>query len=164
MVKIAVSKCLLGDRVRYDGTDCFCEQIKLLNDNETTIIPFCPEMSIGMGVPRGPIQLVLIDAEIKARRVNNSGEDFTKQLKQYAKEFAELHPDLYAIINKKGSPSCGFKSTKLYQNKVLLHSHANGIFLNEIIKLLPGLISIDEQGLNEPAKLKQFIMDIKKAF
>lgn len=57
-IKIAVSSCLLGEAVRYDGTDNHIEYITQQLAKEYTLISLCPEMAMGMGVPRPPIQLV----------------------------------------------------------------------------------------------------------
>ncbi|MDH5661345.1 MAG: DUF523 domain-containing protein, partial [Gammaproteobacteria bacterium] len=56
--KIAVSSCLLGEAVRYDGTDKHVEYITQKLAHEYTLISLCPEMAVGMGVPRPPIHLV----------------------------------------------------------------------------------------------------------
>jgi len=162
MIKIAVSKCLLGEQVRYDGTDSLCKLITpILNDN-ITLVPFCPELAIGMGVPRAPIQLDLIGTTIRARRVNNPVEDFTEALTKYSNNFVSKHPDLIAIINKKGSPSCGIRTTKLYSDNVLVHSRATGIFMLELTNLLPDLITIDETDLEIPEKRQEFLQAINK--
>lgn len=162
MIKIAVSKCLLGERVRYDGTDCLCTLLDTIINDEISLVAFCPEVAIGMGVPRDPIQLDMTANTIKARRVNNPTEDFTEALMQYAKDFVSSHPDLIAVINKKGSPSCGLHTTKLYRDNVLIHSHASGIFLRDITRLLPDLVTIDEAELTQDDKRQKFLKAINK--
>ena len=162
MIKIAVSQCLLGEKVRYDGSDCLCDLIEPLVNENISLIPFCPEVAIGMGIPRAPIQLDLVGSTIKARRVNNPAEDFTDALIVYANAFVKKYPDLFAVINKKGSPSCGFHSTKLYIENELQHSHASGIFLRELTNLLPDLITIDEDELALLEKQQNFLEAINK--
>ena len=156
MLKIAISRCLLGEEVRYDGTAKPCDQLSLLKNYDCEIIAFCPEVAIGMGVPRLPIQLDLVGSEILARRKEDNAYDYTQALSNYAEEFAQQHSDLAAVINKKSSPSCGYKTTKLYEDNVLIHQHASGIFIDKLQQLLPGIMIIDEEGLEDTNRRKEF--------
>ena len=161
--KIAVSQCLTGENVRYDGSSKFSYDVSnLISDNRFNIVPFCPEVGIGMGVPRLPIQLDFVNKAIRARRVNNPAEDFTVALKIYAKNFLNEHEDLLAVINKKGSPSCGYLSTKLYESNQLIKTNATGIFLAEIKKLKQELYIIDEEELENEEKREYFLESIIK--
>ncbi len=56
--KIGISSCLLGNRVRYDGEHQYNAKITETLDKHFELVPFCPEMDIGLGVPRSKIQLV----------------------------------------------------------------------------------------------------------
>ena len=58
IIKIAVSSCLLGEAVRYDGTDKHIEYITQQLAIDYNLISICPEMAVGMGVPRPAIQLI----------------------------------------------------------------------------------------------------------
>jgi len=156
MLKIAISRCLLGEQVRYDGTAKSCNQLSLLKNYNCEIIAFCPEVSIGMGVPRLPIQLDLVAGEILARRKEDISFDYTRALSDYAEEFAKLHSDLIAVINKKSSPSCGYKSTKLYDENELIHQHASGIFIDRLQQLLPEIYIIDEEALSDHVNRQRF--------
>jgi len=162
MLKIAVSRCLLGEAVRYDGSAKPCEQLSLLNQIDTEIVAFCPEVSIGMGVPRLPIQLDLVDGDVLARRKENVAYDYTKPLSEYAQTFARQYPDLVAVINKKSSPSCGYQTTKLYQSGELIHQQASGIFIEKLKQLLPGLYVIDEEMLGNSRQREEFVTWLKQ--
>lgn len=156
MLKIAISRCLLGEVVRYDGTAKPCGQLSILDTFDCEIIAFCPEVSIGMGVPRLPIQLDRVNGEILARRKEDIAFDYTEALSNYAEDFAQKHSDLAVVINKKASPSCGYKTTKLYEEGVLIHQHASGIFIRRLQQLLPGIMIIDEEGLDDNDRRKEF--------
>ncbi|MCK4711020.1 MAG: DUF523 domain-containing protein [Gammaproteobacteria bacterium] len=164
IIKLAVSQCLLGDNVRYDGSSNLCTEISNLSipNIQFNIIPFCPEVAIGMGTPRLPIQLDSVADMNRARRVNNPVEDFTEALKSYAQSFISEHADLIGLINKKGSPSCGYKSTKLYFNNQLVGTDASGIFLAELKSLKPEIIIIDEIGLENTEIREDFLCNIKQ--
>lgn len=161
-VKVAVSRCLLGESVRYDGTAKYCSEISSFINSSYEVIPFCPEVEIGMGIPRPPIQLDRVDGAIRARCRDNISQDFTASLKNYALKFSAIHPDLKAVINKKGSPSCGYQTTKLHCDDLIIQYDATGIFLAELKALMPDLIIIDELGLADDNKKRLFINHLKQ--
>jgi uncharacterized protein YbbK (DUF523 family) len=106
---LLISKCLLGEKVRYDGGDCKQDNhlLKKLSD-KYNLIPICPEVMAGMTTPRDPI-------EIKNKKViKASGEDVTPifepvfiDLKRIVRE-----NNIHKALLKDFSPSCG--STKVY--------------------------------------------------
>ena len=110
-IKIAVSSCLLGEAVRYDGTDKYIEKITELAA-EYTLVSLCPEMAVGMGVPRPPIHLVEVNNEIQVLAVDDSSKNMTKLLSEYGREVAVEYKDICGYIFKKNSPSCGTKNVR----------------------------------------------------
>ena len=99
-MKIGISACLAGDRVRYDGTDKMEQELlKILKDHE--LIKICPEMAAGFPVPRESL-------EIKDGKVYSSGgKDVTKKLQKGAVKSLEMIMDCDMVILKERSPSCG---------------------------------------------------------
>ncbi len=100
---IAVSACLLGHNCKYDGTNN--QNLDLLSHLEKhTIIPICPEVLGGLGIPRKPAE-VLID-----KVINIDGEDFTKFFKDGAyKALDKINKNnIKKVILKSKSPSCGY--------------------------------------------------------
>lgn len=158
MLKLAISRCLLGDKVRYDGTDKNCADILPYTEHQFEIIPFCPEVAIGMGVPRLPMQLDKVNETTRARRINDVSYDYTDELKKYALTFSKNYPDLKAIISKKGSPSCGYNNAKLFSDNKIIALDKSGIFITELLQLLPNLLIIDELDFADNDKRHQFIM------
>ena len=163
-ISIAISRCLLGEKVRYDGTDKYCKEISDISipNISLKVIPFCPEVQIGMGIPRLPIQLERVNNKVRARRVNNPVEDFTDALRDYAHTFCQQHSNLIAMINKKGSPSCGHKTAKFYSKKKLESTEATGVFVAEVKRLMPEIIIIDEVEFANHALREDFINTITK--
>ena len=143
-----MSACLLGDAVRYDGghkRDLFLTE---------ALAPWvrwervCPEVEIGMGVPRPPIRLEEADGGIRlvepaARR------DHTEKMREWAqlriKELAGAGLDGYVL--KSASPSCGLGSVKVHRDGQALHARGNGVFAAELRKRWPGLPVVEESGL-----------------
>ncbi len=115
-MKILVSACLMGQKVRYDGKDRFTEGMEKLSQYHE-LLPFCPEVSGGLPVPREPAEL-----NGKARdTLNGEGSIITSSGNDVTAEFLEgagkalalcLEKGAEAAILKDGSPSCG--STYVY--------------------------------------------------
>ena len=125
-MKIAISACLLGDNVRYDGSDKRNDElIKLLDKHE--IIKICPELESGFKIPHEPL-------EIRNNKVyTKSNKDVTKKLNKGSKLCLEKVLDCDLLILKSKSPSCGYK--KIYDgsfnNKLV---NGNGIFTDLCLK------------------------------
>src|SRR5690606_24477859 len=57
-IPVGISSCLLGEKVRYDGQHQLQPYIEQTLGEFFQFLPFCPEVAIGLGVPRQPIRLV----------------------------------------------------------------------------------------------------------
>ncbi len=159
-IKIAVSSCLLGEAVRYDGTDNYIEYITQLLAAEYNLISLCPEMAVGMGVPRLPIQLVDCESSIQALGVDNPENNMTKQLTEYGRKVVETHSDICGYIFKKNSPSCGTKDVKVLNKKGEYERKGKGIYTAAIMKALPLLPVIDEEECLNKEMMSAFIQAV----
>ena len=160
-IKIAVSSCLLGEPVRYDGTD---KQIKLISDelaNEYNLVSLCPEMAVGMGVPRPPIQLVDNGVDIEVLGVADPSVNMTQPLKKYANEVINNYMDICGYIFKKNSPSCGTKNVKVLGLNGNYELKGQGIYAESIIQALPELPVIDEEDFLISANRMLFLSRVK---
>ncbi|MDH5444723.1 MAG: DUF523 domain-containing protein [Gammaproteobacteria bacterium] len=159
--KLGISSCLLGENVRYDGKNKKDEFIlqKLLTDFE--LVPFCPEVAIGMGIPRPPVHLVDAEGEIRSIGIDNPDQDITVPLKEYADQIHEHLADLSGYIFKSKSPSCGINQVKVWtgQEYQLI---GQGIFSKAIIQSFPDMPVIDEQQFKDVLLLQQFLKNVKK--
>ena len=154
-IKIAVSSCLLGEAVRYDGTAKHIEYITEQLAIEYNLISLCPEMAIGMGVPRLPIQLVDDGNNIQVLGVDNPENNMTKPLSEYGNKIVETYPDICGYIFKKNSPSCGIKDVKVLNAQGQYERKGQGVYAEAIMKALPLLPVINEDDC-----LNKKIMDI----
>jgi len=107
-LRVGISACLLGERVRWDGghkRDAFLADVL---GKHVEWVAVCPEVELGLGVPRPPIDLVDVDGGTRLV-VSTSGEDLTERMQAYAawrtKGLASLALDGYVLKSK--SPSCG---------------------------------------------------------
>lgn len=119
MMRILVSSCLLGNPVRYNGSDAPSDKTILSRwQREGRLVHFCPEIAAGFPTPRPPAETVGGDGKQvllgKARVKEDTGRDVTKLFidgAQKALEYARENDVGIAILTD-GSPSCG--STYVY--------------------------------------------------
>lgn len=153
---IGVSSCLLGQRVRYDGghkRDGFVvEELGARFE----LLPICPEVAIGLGVPRPPIQLLLEADGIHARGVQDPGLDVTDRLRAYARLVLPDLARLCGYVFKARSPSCGIDSTPLFVAGEAPRL-ASGLFAAAVQAALPGLPLVQEDQLQDPALRARFL-------
>jgi uncharacterized protein YbbK (DUF523 family) len=113
VIKVAVSACLLGAPVRYNGSDKRVEHPILQRwIEEGRVVSICPEVFGGLGTPRPPAEIVQIEG---GRRVRAStGRDVTSEFELGAAEALEqaVRHGVRVAVLKDGSPSCG--STFVY--------------------------------------------------
>lgn len=164
-IKIAVSSCLLGEAVRYDGTDKKVNYITEHLAKEYTLLSLCPEMAIGMGVPRPPIHLVDVGRRIEAIGIEHPENNVTDALLQYGKNIQKLYPDICGYIFKKNSPNCGPAKVKVMNPDSGEYEHrGQGIYVSAIKKYFPALPIIDEEECLDEKKSEQFLFDVTKYY
>ncbi|MEQ1739416.1 MAG: DUF523 and DUF1722 domain-containing protein [Methyloglobulus sp.] len=158
-IPVGISSCLLGQAVRYDGGHKLDSYIAGTLAEYFDFKPFCPEVAIGMGIPRPAIQLVKINSEISCLGVKNPDVDVTAQLRDYAHQQKAAHDDLCGYILKKDSPSCGMERVKVYINSQP-QKIGTGIYANEMMRNNP-LLPVEEEGrLGYPRLRENFIQRV----
>jgi uncharacterized protein YbgA (DUF1722 family)/uncharacterized protein YbbK (DUF523 family) len=156
-IRIGISSCLLGQQVRYDGGHKHNGYITETLGQFFEFVPFCPEVAIGLGIPRPPIRLVKHGSAVQARGVQDPALDVTGPLTAYAERVA---PKLHAVcgyILKKNSPSCGMERVKLYSAKGMPVSTSAGVYAGRLLELLPELPFEEEGRLMDPVLRENFI-------
>jgi uncharacterized protein YbgA (DUF1722 family)/uncharacterized protein YbbK (DUF523 family) len=157
MIKVGISQCLLGAKVRFDGghkNSRFCSN-ELSQLFEFT--PLCPEVGIGLPIPRKTIRLVGHSDSPKAVLSVGGEEDYTEQLSKFADENIEKIKQLSGYILMKGSPSCGMERVKVYNQHGQSQSNGVGIFAARLKQLVPHLPMEEDGRLNDPLLRDSFI-------
>ncbi len=156
-IDVGISSCLLGQEVRYNGGH---KQSKFCLNHLSQVFEyhaFCPEVAIGLGVPREAIRMV---GEADSPRVVGTATpsmDVTDALIDYGKEIAEYSKRLSGYILMKNSPSCGLYSAKVYRNDHPLPGKHAGMFARTLQSECP-LLPMEEEGrLNDPRLRENFI-------
>lgn len=112
---IVMSACLNGDPVRYNGEILHNELIQKLK-NFVDFVKVCPEISIGLSVPRDPIKIYLAEDGNRIYQTK-TGLDFTDRMKDFSIRFLDDLNSIDGFILKGRSPSCGWSGTKIYRDK-----------------------------------------------
>ncbi len=156
-IRVGISSCLLGQRVRYDGEHKKNEFITESLGGFFEFVPFCPEVAIGMGVPRPPIQLVRAGTRVRARGVRDSQLDVTQQLQDYAEHVAPKLRALSGYILKKDSPSCGMERVKVHGARGVPRRDGVGVYAAQLMALDPRLPFEEEGRLMDPVLRENFV-------
>jgi len=156
-IRIGISGCLLGQEVRYDGGHKHNGYITETLGAFFDFLPLCPEVAIGLGIPRPPIRLVRRGHAVRARGVGDPTLDVTEPLAAYADAVARKLDRVSGYILKKGSPSCGMERVKLYTDRGMPAHRAAGIYAGRLMELCPELPFEEEGRLMDPVLRENFI-------
>ena len=158
--RIVLSRCLNIEPVRYNGgivNDEFSK--KLLN--YVDYIAVCPEVDVGMPVPRPSVLLYKKDNQIRMIEPS-SMKDYTQEILNFSQEFLASVGEVDGFLLKAKSPSCGVKDAKLYQEnlKGLINGKTSGLFAQKAVEYYPYLPVEDEGRLNDYWIKRDFLTKI----
>jgi uncharacterized protein YbgA (DUF1722 family)/uncharacterized protein YbbK (DUF523 family) len=154
-IRVGVSACLAGEPVRHDGRDKDHSFVAALS-RFVTLVPVCPEVEIGLGVPREPIELVLVGGRIRLRGVESAADHSEAMLALGRRRGADLAAlELAGYIFKSRSPSCGLEGIPIRGAAGL--GHGRGLFAAAVTEAMPGLAVEDEQGLENPERRERLL-------
>jgi uncharacterized protein YbgA (DUF1722 family)/uncharacterized protein YbbK (DUF523 family) len=157
-IRIGISSCLLGQEVRWDGGHKRDRFVTDTLGNYFEWVPVCPEIEVGMGVPRETVRLTGRAEEPRMVGVR-SGRDWTVPMGRYSRErVRDLEKlDLSGYILKSDSPSCGMERVRVYPEKGMAVRKGIGIFARALMERFP-LLPVEEEGrLCDPDLRENFI-------
>lgn len=157
---IVVSQCLGFKACRYNSQILHTPFIEKLKDF-VEFIAVCPEVEIGLGIPRDPIRIVLNKGS-KELFQPSSGLDITDKMKGFTDNFLSEIPKVDGFILKNRSPSCGIADVKIYSSKKKdANSHkGSGFFGGEVRKKFPDCAIEDEGRLNNTIIREHFLIKL----
>ena len=157
-IKVGVSSCLLGEKVRWDGNHKQDSVVKNQLGRIFEWVPTCPEVEIGMGIPRESVQLT---GSSKAPRMvgTTTATDWTQRMNRYSKKrSAELvRMNVCGHIFKSKSPSCGIARIKVISNNGKTQSRGRGLFADSFMQQYPLMPIEDEDKLHNTRVRENFI-------
>jgi len=153
---IAVSKCLGFEPVRWNGEmipDPFVKNLRA----HVHFLPVCPEVEIGLGVPRKPVRVVEKGGSRKLFQLETN-KDFTKNILDFADSFVSSLGEVDGFVLKSRSPSCGIKDVKIYPGteKTSPTGRSAGFFGGTIVDRFSFL------GVEDEGRLTNF--DLRETF
>jgi uncharacterized protein YbbK (DUF523 family)/uncharacterized protein YbgA (DUF1722 family) len=155
---VFVSRCLGFAACRYDG-------VAIGNDLVEAMRPFvefravCPEMAVGLGVPRERIRIVRAGHALRLVQPA-TGRDLTDPMTRFAELRLASANGFHGFILKSRSPSCGISDAKSYSradagNPV---GRGAGFFAAAALRKFPDLPIEDEARLADPRLREHFLM------
>jgi uncharacterized protein YbbK (DUF523 family) len=158
--RVGVSRCLLGDAVRYDGQSKVNTIVLEKLSKIFYLVAVCPEVEAGLSIPRTPVQLTASIDSPKITGRNDSSLDITDLMQDYCKIRVVRLNHLSGFIFKSRSPSCGLNSTPVYIDGHCVTETGRGIFANYLCKTSPNLVVIEDTELEQKSQLDLFIQSV----
>lgn len=155
--RVLVSECLGFGAVRYNGqilANAFVAGLRAYAD----LVPLCPEVAIGLGVPRDPIRLVARDGAVRLVQPA-TGRDLTDRMIAFARDALAALGPLDGAILKSRSPTCGLKDVRVYAEAgPPPEGRKMGLFAAELVRARPDLVVEDEGRLTNAALRHAFLV------
>jgi uncharacterized protein YbgA (DUF1722 family)/uncharacterized protein YbbK (DUF523 family) len=164
-LRVGVSSCLIGKKVRFDGQHKRDDWLVDVLGPFVEWVPVCPELEVGMGVPRETIRLVGPSASPRLV-AERSGIDHTEPMRRFSEaKVAELAAlDLTGYVLKKDSPTCGMSRVRVYgEKKGAPRRDGVGAFASVLLEAFP-LLPIEEEGRLRDAALRESFVERLFAF
>lgn len=141
---VVLSHCLASEACRYNG-EALRDPVVAALSRHVTFRPVCPEVAIGLGVPRDPIQLVARGKGV-ALLQPATGRDVTTEMRGFSQRYLDGLDVVDGFVLKGRSPTCGISQVKIRAvqgGPVLRRGH--GIFAQAVIDRHPHL-AVEEEG------------------
>ena len=161
-VSIAISACLQGEAVRYDGRHKQDAGLLAAFAPHVRWVPFCPEVLAGLGVPRPPIRIVTGAAGATVREVE-SGDDRTAALGGAIQQvLATLAAeDVRGVVCKARSPSCGVGDAETFDEDGRAVGVSDGVVVAAVRAARPELPIASEAELASPSAREAFLARVR---
>ena len=161
-IRLGISTCLLGESVRYDGGHKLDRYLRDVLGRYVEFVPVCPEVEIGLPVPRETLRQVRNEQGDVRLVFPRSGEDITERMETWARQRVRQleEENLDGFVFKSKSPSSGMERVKVYEPGGMPRKTGVGVFARIFMERFP-LLPVEEEGrLNDPALRESFITSI----
>ena len=157
---VGVSRCLLGDAVRYDGKSKANKIVLEKLGQLFELVAVCPEVEAGLSIPRPPVQLTGSIENPKLTGRDNPSIDITDIMQRYCDTKPAELKHLSGFIFKSRSPSCGFNNTPVFINGQRVTETSRGLFARSLCETYPDLAAIEDTELEDQSLLDRFIRSV----
>lgn len=154
---VVVSRCFEFEACRYNGLMIPNKMVEALVKH-AQLIPVCPEMEIGLGVPRPTLRLVQTKEQVTLRQPD-SGADLTQEMNQFSQNFLGNLAEVDGFILKNRSPSCGIRDAKVYGQieKGAAVGSTSGLFSAQVLERF-GHLAVEDEGRLTNLKLRDHFL------
>jgi len=154
---VVISNCLELSACRYNGQLVHDDFVKKLAQH-VNYVPVCPEVAIGLGIPRFPIRMVSQGKSIRLIQPATQS-DLTDKMHQFSIDFLSQLKDVDGFILKFRSPTCGLKDVRIYSKaeKSPAVGKTAGFFGGKILEMFPGL-AIEDEGRLRSLKIREHFL------
>ena len=161
-LRIGISRCLLGEPVRYDGGHKRDGLLLEALSRHVEWVPVCPEVEVGLGTPREAMRLVG-DPHAPRLVTINTGVDHTDAMNRFAQQrVRELEAlNLSGFVFKSDSPSCGIAGVRLLNSLGIETEDGVGLFARAFMAHFPLMPVEEESRLHDPQTLKDFLKRVR---
>lgn len=157
-ILVGISACVLGEKVRFDAGHKASAFVNQELASYFTFMPICPEVAVGMPIPRPAIRLVEQAQRIALVQTHDASQDYTAVMSEFAQQKAQALSTMplcgYIVCAK--SPSCGMERVKVYGSH-----HAEkvgvGLYTQKIMQCMPWLPMEEDGRLHDPLLRENFI-------
>ncbi len=156
--RVVISRCIEFESVRWDGQIISSDFVKSLIPF-VEFIPICPEVEIGLGVPRDPIRIVQVNGELRLIQPKTN-LDLTEKMRSFTDSFLGSLEDIDGFILKSRSPTSAIKDAKIYpttEKTVAPTSKGPGFFGTAVLERFSNLAVEDEGRLRNPRIKEHFL-------
>jgi uncharacterized protein YbbK (DUF523 family) len=154
--RVVVSKCLFGARCRYDGEVMDDDLVARLG-GLVEFRPVCPEMEMGLGVPRAPIRVVRQQDGLRLVQPE-TGRELTMAMTRFSRRFLAGVGAVDGFLLKSRSPSCAVRDAAVYgRTGRLLAARRPGFFAAAVRARFPLVPVEDERRLRSPVIYRRFV-------
>ena len=161
-IRIGISSCRLGDEVRFDGGHKRAASLLAAFAPDVEWVRVCPEVELGLGVPREPVQLVSTARGTRMMAVQTR-IDHTHAMHEYAaRRVTQLAAaNLSGYVLKAKSPSCGLHDVSVHDDAGRITAAGTGLFAAALRAALPELPVEDELRLEDPDARDAFLSRVR---
>ncbi|MDG6221467.1 MAG: DUF1722 domain-containing protein [Candidatus Thermoplasmatota archaeon] len=159
--RLYVSRCLGFESCRWNMAMMHSDVVEALREH-ANFIHQCPEMSIGLGVPRNPIRIV-VEGDEKMLLQPATGRDVTKEMEDFSRNYLSSMPEVDGFILKSKSPSCGVGDVKCYpgtEKVAALPNKISGFFGQAVLDHSIGVPVETDGRLTDPGLKHDFLSTI----
>ena len=155
--KVVVSRCIEFDSVRWNGQIVRSEFVRKLIPHVDTVT-VCPEVEIGLGVPRDTLRVVRVGEELRIMQPA-SGRDYTEEMLSFTEDFLSNLGEVDGFILKGRSPTSGLMGVKIYPavRDAPAMGRGAGVFGGEVKRRF-GHLALEEEGRLNNSRIREHFL------